>query len=522
MSATLDVLTHGDEPDDAGEDALSASEELTLILAGLDEPDGYFENLSRIAWDAGRFYALHLSNRVYRATPELVRALRSMQPEMHPANDDEDDAGEFIYHGSEEMDIEPDEEATRGRPQKRRRVGSQRKATRKRAREGEEITLSMSLEFRPPDLVNVLQSMPTSGEGWLQPEPEASETIDAQVIIRGNLLAKNLREAALELALLASEPRGAEARRRQEAFRAAIQSTLALHNEAAHELVVRLYFSILAEDSTTANKSFAVMGNPGTGKTSGFLRLAQLYYGMGVTAFAPNAEADIKTKSDFVAGFEGQTNATTLRTFYANVGRMIALDEAYQLDPRGGDAQTSAYNQEAVSTIIQTLGDPQGLFSLVLLGYETQTRALIDSNPGWSRRLLDVIVLPPLTPDDFVTRFLDLATQLSSFSRREHFLVVRDINTILRTPEIYALLAAKWNHGAYNKFLRLLRNEQARNEHSKLDLSGTAAGRYKALWARFVRAISDGAYGWTFTDPEWNGARPTAPLPSRGGRSRRD
>jgi len=520
MSATLAVLTRGDEPDDSVGSTLRASEELTLILAALDQPDGFWYNLSRIAWDAARFYALHLSNRVFDASDDLVRALRSQQPAMHPANDDEEDAAESLYEESGDvMEIEEDDEraARRGglRPAKKRRIA------RKRAREGEEVTLSVSLEFRPPDLVNVLQSMPESGDGWLQEEPAASETIDAQVIIRANLLAKRLHAAALELALLASEPRGPRGILRLEAFRAAIQSTLALHNNAAQELVVRLYFSILAEDATTANKSFAVMGNPGTGKTSGFLRLAQLYYGMGVTAFAPNAEADIKTKSDFVAGFEGQTNATTLRTFYANVGRMIALDEAYQLDPRGGDAQTSAYNQEAVSTIIQTLGDPQGLFGLVLLGYEQQTRALIDSNPGWSRRLQDIIVLPPLTADEFVQRFMDLVTQLSSFGRRERPLVAYDINTILRTPEIYEILAAKWNHGAYNKFLRMLRNEQARDQHTTLDLKGEWSGRYKALWARFVRTISDGAFGWTFTDPEWRGGAAQAPLP-RGARGRRD
>ncbi len=514
----LAVVTRGDEVDDSGLAPLNASDELTLILAALDRPDAYWVNLSRIAWESARFYALHLSNRVFGASPELVRSLRSQQPALHPANDDEDDTGEFVYQGpGDEMDVV--EEPVKSRA-KRRRIGGT-----KRSRGGEDLTLSVSLEFRPPDLVRVLQSMPDSGEGWLQAEPAAAETIDAQAIIRANLLAKRLRDAALELARLASEPRGPLGQQRLDAFRAAIQSTLALHNTAAHELVVRLYFSILAEDSTTSNKSFAVMGNPGTGKTSGFLRLAQLYYGMGVTAFSPNAEADIKTKSDFVAGFEGQTNATTLRTFYANVGRMIALDEAYQLDPRGGDAQTSSYNQEAVSTIIQTLGDPQGLFSLVLLGYEEQTRSLIDSNPGWSRRLQDVIVLPPLTSDELVTRFSDLAMQLSSFGRRRYDLVIGDINLILHTAVIHAVIAEKWNHGAFNKFQRLLRNEQARDTYSAVnpddDDGLRAAGRYKALWARFVRAISDGEFGWTFTDQEWAGApRGAPPQPSRAKRGR--
>lgn len=524
--ASLAVLTREGEPNDKDLDAIDPALEITRLLESLDDPDEYFASLNRVAWDTARFYASQLSYRMYQPSKAVVAALRGLAPPPEEQGDEvpvppprrrrvapSEEEEEY----EEKMDIdEPEEEE---RPSKRRRDGPSSGAG-KRSRTGDDVTMSASrstvYEMTPPVLVSILQRLPDDGTGWLQPELGGNDSPEAQKIRYGNLFAQNLCAAAMELAMLCSERRGLLAQERLAEFRSLLDDTLVLRNEEAQTLIVKLYFSILAEDSPTANKSFAVLGNPGTGKTSGFLRLARLYYSMGATAFPPNAEADLKTKSDFVASFEGQTNAVTLTTFYANVGRMIALDEAYQIDPSGGDAHNSKFNQEAVSSIIQVLGDPAGLFSLVLLGYEGPTRRLINSNPGWTRRIRDVFVLEPMTREELVDEFLIARNELSAMSHRGVELVIADIHRILETDAVYEALAAKWNHTAFVRFKRMIAEEKARARYSKVREKEDVGGRYRALWAQFVSLVTDGVYSWTFTPEEWEPPRAPAPRPSAG------
>jgi hypothetical protein len=157
--------------------------------------------------------------------------------------------------------------------------------------------------------------------------------------------------------------------------------------------------------------NFAIVGNPGTGKTLVASKLGDVGYYMGyLPVRLPSSSSGSGTKNfvrltqaDFKAPYSGQTAHVTRMQILRGLGRVMAIDEAYQL-VSGPDDQ---FGQETLSQIVNDIDEYRGLVSVALLGYREQIQEnLFDSNPGLARRVTEVWELPNYTAPELYAGLL--------------------------------------------------------------------------------------------------------------------
>jgi hypothetical protein len=155
--------------------------------------------------------------------------------------------------------------------------------------------------------------------------------------------------------------------------------------------------------------NFAIVGNPGTGKTLMASKLGDIGYYMGYLPVRPtSAGTGAKnfvrlTHADFKAPYSGQTAHVTRMQILRGLGRVMAIDEAYQL-VSGPDDQ---FGQETLSQIVNDIDEYRGLVSVALLGYREQVQEnLFDTNPGLARRVTEVWELPNYTAHELYAGLL--------------------------------------------------------------------------------------------------------------------
>ena len=118
----------------------------------------------------------------------------------------------------------------------------------------------------------------------------------------------------------------------------------------------------------------AFLGNPGTGKTELARRLLAHCDAHGITSgggvFVQVAAADL------IGRFVGSTPTRVREAVERARGGILFIDEAYAL------ADTTAYGQEAIDTLVEELESGRGSFICVAAGYRDQMERLFDGNPG--------------------------------------------------------------------------------------------------------------------------------------------
>ena len=139
------------------------------------------------------------------------------------------------------MDLEPDDSLTTSRSRSR----------------------GLPDELTPGSLVQVLmERMPLSGKGWLEPLPKKADAVEGDRIELENMLRTQLHSATLEIARVAYEftagPARVLAQHRLNTMRRVVNEALALRTVAQQELFVRTYFSLLTSGATRSKKSFTI------------------------------------------------------------------------------------------------------------------------------------------------------------------------------------------------------------------------------------------------------------------------
>lgn len=138
-----------------------------------------------------------------------------------------------------------------------------------------------------------------------------------------------------------------------------------------------------------------LLGNPGTGKTTAGMLLAQIYQSMGVlTLTEVERETPVLFEADLISGYQGNTAGKTVRAFRNYLGGAVLLDEAYTLDGEG-------YTKEAIDTLVGLLSSFKGIGMWMFAGYEERIHeTLLEANPGMDRRLRDKFVFDPFNVND--------------------------------------------------------------------------------------------------------------------------
>jgi probable Rubsico expression protein CbbX len=129
------------------------------------------------------------------------------------------------------------------------------------------------------------------------------------------------------------------------------------------------------------NLHMCLTGDPGTGKTTVALRMADLLYRLGYLEKGHLVHA---MRDDLVGEFIGQTAPKTKRILERAMGGVLFIDEAYYLYCSG---DSKDYGQECIDILLQVMEDDRDKLVVILAGYKDRMDVFFESNPGMSSRI---------------------------------------------------------------------------------------------------------------------------------------
>jgi len=137
-------------------------------------------------------------------------------------------------------------------------------------------------------------------------------------------------------------------------------------------------------------------GNPGTGKTTVALRMAQILYRLG---YVRRGHLVAVTRDDLVGQYIGHTAPKTKEVLKRAMGGVLFIDEAYYLYRPENERD---YGQEAIEILLQVMENQRDDLVVILAGYKERMEAFFRSNPGMSSRIAHHLDFPDYAPADLL------------------------------------------------------------------------------------------------------------------------
>jgi probable Rubsico expression protein CbbX len=144
------------------------------------------------------------------------------------------------------------------------------------------------------------------------------------------------------------------------------------------------------------NLHMCFTGDPGTGKTTVALRMADLLYRLGYLEKGHLVHA---MRDDLVGEYIGHTAPKTKRILERAMGGVLFIDEAYYLY-RPGDSKD--YGQECIDILLQVMENDRDKLVVILAGYRDRMDVFFESNPGMSSRIAHHLDFAPYKLDELV------------------------------------------------------------------------------------------------------------------------
>ncbi|CDX51550.1 putative CbbX-like protein, containing AAA-ATPase domain [Mesorhizobium plurifarium] len=142
----------------------------------------------------------------------------------------------------------------------------------------------------------------------------------------------------------------------------------------------------LAHETPTLHMSFT--GNPGTGKTTVALRMADLLHRLG---YIRKGHLVSVTRDDLVGQYIGHTAPKTKEILKKAMGGVLFIDEAYYLYRPENERD---YGQEAIEILLQVMENQRDDLVVILAGYAQRMDRFFESNPGFRSRIAHHIDFP--------------------------------------------------------------------------------------------------------------------------------
>ncbi|MFZ1107044.1 MAG: CbbX protein [Rhodomicrobium sp.] len=142
----------------------------------------------------------------------------------------------------------------------------------------------------------------------------------------------------------------------------------------------------LAHDTPTLHMSFT--GNPGTGKTTVALRMADILFRLG---YIRRGHLVSVTRDDLVGQYIGHTAPKTKEVLKKAMGGVLFIDEAYYLHRAENERD---YGQEAIEILLQIMENQRDDLVVILAGYEDRMDQFFSTNPGFRSRIAHHIEFP--------------------------------------------------------------------------------------------------------------------------------
>ncbi len=129
-------------------------------------------------------------------------------------------------------------------------------------------------------------------------------------------------------------------------------------------------------------------GNPGTGKTTVALRMAQILHKLG---YVRKGHLVAVTRDDLVGQYIGHTAPKTREVLKKTMGGVLFIDEAYYLYRPENERD---YGQEAIEILLQVMENQRDDLVVILAGYKDRMDIFFQSNPGMSSRIAHHLNFP--------------------------------------------------------------------------------------------------------------------------------
>ncbi|TXF13288.1 CbbX protein [Pelomicrobium methylotrophicum] len=164
---------------------------------------------------------------------------------------------------------------------------------------------------------------------------------------------------------------------------------------AALLLVDRVRRSLnLTSETPTLHMCFT--GNPGTGKTTVALRMADILHRLG---YVRQGHLVAVTRDDLVGQYIGHTAPKTKEVLKKAMGGVLFIDEAYYLYRPENERD---YGQEAIEILLQVMENQRDDLVVILAGYKDKMDRFFQSNPGMRSRIAHHIDFPDYTPEELL------------------------------------------------------------------------------------------------------------------------
>ncbi len=129
-------------------------------------------------------------------------------------------------------------------------------------------------------------------------------------------------------------------------------------------------------------------GNPGTGKTTVALKMADILHRLGY--IRQNNVVSV-TRDDLVGQYIGHTAPKTKEIIKKAMGGVLFIDEAYYLYKPENERD---YGQESIEILLQTMENHRDDLVVILAGYQDRMGTFFKSNPGMSSRITHHVDFP--------------------------------------------------------------------------------------------------------------------------------
>jgi probable Rubsico expression protein CbbX len=221
-----------------------------------------------------------------------------------------------------------------------------------------------------------------SGSGRPHPDPDTDQTAAAAVLSP---------DAIVDLAAVRQEAGVDEVLARLDAELVGLEPVKTRIAEIAALLLVdrtRARYGVTAAQPTL---HMCFTGNPGTGKTTVALQMADLLHRLG---YLRRGHLVSVTRDDLVGEYVGHTAPKTKDVIKRAMGGVLFIDEAYYLYKIDNERD---YGSEAIEILLQVMENNRDDLVVILAGYADKMDVFFSANPGMQSRIAHHITFPDYT-----------------------------------------------------------------------------------------------------------------------------
>ena len=167
-------------------------------------------------------------------------------------------------------------------------------------------------------------------------------------------------------------------------------------SEIASLLVVEKLRNQVGLQAQPPSLHMSFTGNPGTGKTTVALRMADILKKLD---YVRKGHLVACTRDDLVGEFIGHTAPKTREMIKKAMGGVLFIDEAYFLYRPENERD---YGKEAIEILLQAMEDHRDDFVVILAGYEKEMGKFFGANPGMASRVAHHIDFPDYDDEELL------------------------------------------------------------------------------------------------------------------------